>query len=87
MKKICLLLMSALMAPVLCYSQGDFEQAFTKKLIEDETKKFEFLKRHGDKEGMCASAIIIKIQYTELRDDENYKKWRMIEERVCSEAF
>jgi len=72
---------------MVSYSQGDLEQTLTKKFIEDEIKKFEFLKKHGDKIEMCASAMVIKSQYAELRDDENYKKWRIIEERICSEAF
>lgn len=47
-------------------------------------ENYKFTEQYGDGEDVCIAAGVVKLEYLDIRDLENYKKWKRVQNEKCS---
>lgn len=59
---------------------------FDNKMAQDAVQQYEIAKNHGDTMEMCVQAGITAQYFMQAKDQENYNKWKAIENNDCKRA-
>lgn len=62
-----------------CSISGEFNSA-----VENAIKNYKLTEQYGDSVDACIAAGVVKLEYQEIRDLENYKKWKKVQNQKCS---
>ena len=65
-------------------SMENMMDGYYKNVVNDEIQKYNMAKQQGDSMNACMSAGMIAQSYYELKDTQNYNKWKNIEKQSCS---
>ena len=61
-------------------------QNINNQVVADAVAQYEIAKRQGDKLQIAVQAGFVCAAYLQAKDEENYRKWKAIEEQVKKEA-
>lgn len=53
------------------------------KVSSDAAEKYEIAQRNGDRSTACFQAGVAAASYLSAKDEEAYKKWRLVEAQAC----
>ena len=65
-------------------SMENMMDGYYESTVENEIKKYNMAKQQGDSMNACMSAGMVAQGYYELKDTQNYNKWKNIEKQSCS---
>jgi hypothetical protein len=55
-------------------------------VADDAVKQYEIAKRDGAQMDVCVHAGLVSAAYIQAKDEENYRKWKQIENDECARA-
>lgn len=53
------------------------------KVSTDAVDKYEIAQRNGDRSTACFQAGVAAASYLSAKDEESYKKWRVLQSQAC----
>lgn len=74
-----LIIITALISLTACKSEEE-------KQIEEAIKSYKMIGKNGDPMDKCSYSSMISASYLAIQDQDNYKKWKRMEQRDCKNA-
>jgi hypothetical protein len=56
------------------------------KVVDETIQEYRIVKRTGRRNDICMAAMSVSAAYLQAQDDENYRKWKQIEDSDCAAA-